>query len=461
MKRTFFQKVSTMMCLILFGLAVGPNVASADFRFIAWGDTKDGYPELEILSPYALAKSPQFTIFVGDLELNGFTTTGMDVWKNAMNGGTGNGLFDITFSVRGNHDSSNLTGWQEYYDFSATASAVGLSNYSTLKEDVTYSFDYNNSHFVALDVPGDASLMTNAQISWLDSDLTAAEGRGMVHAFIWLHGPPYCVSKSHCNYTSKTGDASPSGFWTAMNNHPFVTAIFAGHEHIQVHTVLDNTRVTSLTRSLDQFVVGAAGAVSVDPASCSYTNRWSWCSVFDGYATVDVAGSATTVAFYDGTASSPTKTFIIDTGNLYTVSTSAGTGGSISPASRSVNYGNTTIFTITPDSGYDIASAAGCGGSLNGNTYTTGAVTANCTVTATFTAISASTSDGDLDGGGVSTTDALRALRIAAGLIAPTSDDLAHGDVAPLVNGAPHPDGKIDVGDVVVILRKALGMINW
>ena len=72
---------------------------------------------------------------------------------------------------------------------------------------------------------------------------------------------------------------------------------------------------------------------------------------------------------------------------VYTVSTSAGTGGSISPTSRtSVSSGSTTTFTISPNSGYSISSVSGCSGSLSGTTYTTGAITANCTVTASFVA---------------------------------------------------------------------------
>lgn len=71
--------------------------------------------------------------------------------------------------------------------------------------------------------------------------------------------------------------------------------------------------------------------------------------------------------------------------NTYTVTPSAGVGGSISPNTpQAVNYGSTTSFTITPNTGYSIASVAGCGGSLSGSTYTTGAVTADCTVSATF-----------------------------------------------------------------------------
>ena len=61
----------------------------------------------------------------------------------------------------------------------------------------------------------------------------------------------------------------------------------------------------------------------------------------------------------------------------------------------------------------------------------------------------------------MSVADALRALRIAGGLIVPTAADMSHGDVAPLVNGIPQPNDSIDIGDVVVILRKAVGLVNW
>jgi len=68
----------------------------------------------------------------------------------------------------------------------------------------------------------------------------------------------------------------------------------------------------------------------------------------------------------------------------YIISTSAGGGGSISPVSVTVNHGATTSFTVTPDAGYGIDTVIGCGGSLVGNTYTTGAVTADCAVSVTF-----------------------------------------------------------------------------
>ncbi len=69
---------------------------------------------------------------------------------------------------------------------------------------------------------------------------------------------------------------------------------------------------------------------------------------------------------------------------------------------------------------------------------------------------------GDLDADGdVDVADALKALRIAAGIDTASASEQSRGDVAPIVNNTPTPDGKIDIGDVVVILRKAVGLGSW
>lgn len=60
--------------------------------------------------------------------------------------------------------------------------------------------------------------------------------------------------------------------------------------------------------------------------------------------------------------------------------------------------------------------------------------------------------------GGLVLADALAALKIAAGIDAPTAQNLLDYDLAPLVNGATASDGKIDLFDVLVILRQAVGL---
>jgi len=70
----------------------------------------------------------------------------------------------------------------------------------------------------------------------------------------------------------------------------------------------------------------------------------------------------------------------------YSVTPSAGANGSISPSSiQSVVSGETAQFTLGSDNGYQIAGVGGsCGGSLSGSTYTTSAITSDCTVVASF-----------------------------------------------------------------------------
>lgn len=74
--------------------------------------------------------------------------------------------------------------------------------------------------------------------------------------------------------------------------------------------------------------------------------------------------------------------------------------------------------------------------------------------------------DGDLAplgnrDGIVDVGDALIGLRFALGLLAPTQEDVYHGDTAPLDNqGEPSPDGQITIGDALVILQMALGITH-
>jgi hypothetical protein len=75
---------------------------------------------------------------------------------------------------------------------------------------------------------------------------------------------------------------------------------------------------------------------------------------------------------------------------------------------------------------------------------------------ATQTASILVTGDGIFNGTRVpDVSDALRALRMAVGLITPTAADLIHGDVAPL--GAPN--GKIDISDALLIMRNVVGTV--
>lgn len=74
----------------------------------------------------------------------------------------------------------------------------------------------------------------------------------------------------------------------------------------------------------------------------------------------------------------------------FTVTAISGAGGAITPATATVASGGTATFTLSPESGYQISSVTGCGGTLSGNSYATGAITANCQVNAAFSRLPSS-----------------------------------------------------------------------
>ena len=67
---------------------------------------------------------------------------------------------------------------------------------------------------------------------------------------------------------------------------------------------------------------------------------------------------------------------------------------------------------------------------------------------------------GDVNSDGiVNIYDAYVALQIALNKIEYSGANLAQGDVAPLLNGMSEPDGVLDAGDVLILLRKVAGEI--
>ncbi len=278
------------------------GAGSSSFRFIVWADTKTGTADFttESNQAKALKPPPNFTIYSGDLVESGFAAGPMATWKTAINGGTNNGMFDISFVVRGNHDSTDPTGFAAFFNYDAVAATVGATNLTQQTKNLTYSYDYGNSHFVAIDVPDDATLITAAQIAWADSDLAAAEARGLTHAFLNWHGPIYPVAEHCCPSVPAVIDM--------LNKHSIVTATFHGHEHTNAHVRINSTRYPNCTHEFDEFIEGAAGA---GPQTCQ-TGRADDCfGAKNGFAVMDVSGKTLTATIYYVGSTTPLKTFTI------------------------------------------------------------------------------------------------------------------------------------------------------
>ncbi len=134
---------------------------------------------------------------------------------------------------------------------------------------------------------------------------------------------------------------------------------------------------------------------------------------------------------------------------VFTATPASDVHGAMTPqTAQTVTAGSTVTFTVTPGSGYHIASVSGCGGSLYEDLFTTAPLSENCTVTARF--------EPNTIG------DAIKAFRHVLGLVSLSPQEKRSYDVAPLgIGGNPEPDGTIGVGDIVIMLRRLAGLINW
>ncbi|SNB46804.1 InlB B-repeat-containing protein [Geobacter sp. DSM 9736] len=213
--------------------------------------------------------------------------------------------------------------------------------------------------------------------------------------------------------------------------------------------------------------------------------------------------------------------------DTHTVTTESRGGGRIEPTGPvTIRHDSSTSFTVTPADSFRIASVTGCGGSLSGNTYTTGPITSDCSVSATFAEIthtltgtveagkgtiacatpvtsgqsssctvtpapgfmlvrltdngmdrtsevqdniyllpsvtSAHAIAAEFAGDAYTLADAVTAQQQILGRRKVAEKELLRLDVAPLgPDGAPRPDGTVDVADVVIMLRRLVGIITW
>ena len=164
---------------------------------------------------------------------------------------------------------------------------------------------------------------------------------------------------------------------------------FAGEspEGVWTLTVLDGAGGD--TGTLNAWGLSGYGSISGSTASSNrdrspiyftgLTNDWPHtCEVtaFDNSVT-PWRGSATASAGLVTPTVSP---------SVYTVTPTAGSGGSLSPGEAlPVAAGQRLALTVTPDNSYQVGSIDGtCGGRFSRSTYTTNAISGDCTVEATF-----------------------------------------------------------------------------
>jgi hypothetical protein len=159
------------------------------------------------------------------------------------------------------------------------------------------------------------------------------------------------------------------------------SASVASGSSVVVTVNLRDTNYNAFISMLPTVMLGASGGTSMGTFSSVINNLdGSYSATFTGVT----IGTATTIeASVDGNVL--TSASQVTVSGTLTVTSSGDGNETISPnIAQAVNYGATQSFTVTASAGYSLSSTVGgtCAvGSWSGSTYTTGAVTTNCTVT--------------------------------------------------------------------------------
>ena len=159
----------------------------------------------------------------------------------------------------------------------------------------------------------------------MDSDLPAAEKRGITHSFLFWHGPEWPMGGHCCTTPTQNQNIT-----AVINKHPSVSATFHGHEHNLAYAHMTSAKIANITHEYEEFTVGGAGA------SLYGCQRGEWCQNAYGFAIVDVNGSSFTLNFFIQTSTllksfpftkgtNPTPTSIVPTATPSTRPTSTPT----------------------------------------------------------------------------------------------------------------------------------------
>ncbi|SNB46048.1 DUF1566 domain-containing protein [Geobacter sp. DSM 9736] len=135
----------------------------------------------------------------------------------------------------------------------------------------------------------------------------------------------------------------------------------------------------------------------------------------------------------------------------FTATGSVNGNGTLAANEVVVASGAGASFTVNPAEGFRPGTVGGTcpAGTFDGNVYTTGPLTGDCTVVFSFEQVT--TPGGDPQG----MADVVRAFRAALGKAELTAEERTRLDVAPV--GAPN--GSVDSADVVILLRRLVGLL--
>jgi hypothetical protein len=252
------------------------------WSFAAYGDG-EGSPESIAVAQAAALDHPQLFAMLGDSGYCGKDDVGcLDKWWNETMQPIRASVDNRFLLALGNHDIENRC----WYVDQVIEQSPPLASFSGGAGD--YSYDYENAHFLALDLGHGTAPMPAGLLEWVDRDLELAKERGVDWSIVMMHAPCYSteadIGVSHGDSVVVCNELEP-----VFAKHG-VDIVLAGHAHdyqrtfptpfVQDHagSVPRTTAMTGYTAAdLDgapiYFVVGTGGLEERTLSSLSPASR--------------------------------------------------------------------------------------------------------------------------------------------------------------------------------------------
>jgi hypothetical protein len=228
-------------------------------------------------------KKTVFAVAMGDLTSSCYGGSKCEKkwkkWKKIV-------LADIprVYPVMGNHDQTKREAdrvWRRVFNLPVN----GPEGY----KEITYSFDYGNSHFVVLN-SGTSHAVNQEQRDWLEQDLGSNQKENI---FVFFHEPAWPTSdKIGESLDVHTGERN--ALWKILDGHG-VTAVFSGHEHLYSRRKINAAQYAGASSEIYQFIVGNTDSFR---HSKPRSERVDFYFANKSYVIVQVSGREITVKNY-------------------------------------------------------------------------------------------------------------------------------------------------------------------
>jgi PKD repeat protein len=211
-----------------------PQYSPIPFSILAWGDSGTGNSgQMAVAAQMdAVRPRPALALGIGDLvyssgEWENYDPRFFIPYKNLTRN-------LIIWPAMGNHDAITEQGAPYLANFYLPTTSGAPLNPSG--NELYYSFDYGNAHFVCLDSQISSKKVGGPMHQWLTDDLEDANNRGMRWKFVFFHHPPY-TKGTHNSFKESQLIAMRENFGPSMESAG-VDFVITGHSHVYERSYL-------------------------------------------------------------------------------------------------------------------------------------------------------------------------------------------------------------------------------